>query len=194
MITQSKIIPLLWLAMLLMLVGCNGRLSLVRDVIHFYTSEVSFPDKMLLIENGDSLTVSIPEIVKPLLIHYYGPDECSDCALNHMRDNVRLAEYSKENGKFDFIVILAPPYEEKTSIIEKAIEMSLPVRIYVDDMHYFYSEGVILPYSSTHIFMINSNHIPVYVGHPFENTKSKVEFEKRVKECLLTSTTYIIND
>ena len=173
---------MLWLTMLLMLVGCNGRLALMKDAFRFYSSEVSFPEKMLRIENGDTATVSMSKLNKPLLIHYYGPEDCSDCALNHMRDNIRLARYSKENGFFDFIVIIAPPLEERIDIIEKATEMSLPLCLYVDSMHFFPSEGVIPSNSSLHTFLIDTKNTPIFVGSPLANEATKNRFEKRLRE------------
>jgi hypothetical protein len=184
MSVRIKIKPLLWLAMLLMLVGCNGKLSLIKDSFRFYNSEVSFPDQMLLIENGDTSTVAMPKIDKPMLVRFYGSYECSDCALNHMRDNVRLEKYSKKNGLFDFIVILAPPTEESESIINKAIGMSLPLRIYVDSSHYYESEGIIPKSEATHTFMIDTHYTPFYLGNPLRSTKDKEHFEKYLTKYL----------
>lgn len=182
MSVRIKIKPLLWLAMLLMLVGCNGKLSLIKEAYHFYNSTISFPETMLRIENGDTATVSMSMLDRPLLIHYYSPEDCSECALNHMRDNIRLARYSKENGLFDFIVIIAPPLEDSIDIIEKATEMSLPLSLYVDSMHFFPSDSVIPSNSSLHTFLINTKNTPIYVGSPLANKSTKNRFERILRE------------
>ena len=178
MITQSKITPLLWLAVFLMLVGCNGKLSLIKDSIRFYNSTVSFPERMLRIENGDTATVSIPKFTKPLLIRYYGPEECSDCALNHMRDNIKLDKYAKDKGYFDFIIVLAPPTEEIDYIIEETVKMRLPVCIYIDTPFYFQSEGNNLLNGAFDLFMIDALGRPVFIGNPLQNRKTEKIFEK----------------
>jgi hypothetical protein len=181
MITRSKIIHLLWLAMLLMLVGCNGRLSLIKDAIRFYNSTVSFPDKMLCIENGDTATVAIQLLSKPLFVDYYSPDECSDCALNTMREKLRMANYSKDNGLFDYMVILAPPEHERESVVEKAMDMTLPLCIYIDVSLFFELENVIPSNPVLHSFLLDANHTPIYSGNPLHDYKHRVEFEERLK-------------
>lgn len=178
MISRAKIFPLLWLAMLLMFVGCNGRLSLIKDAFRFYNSTFSFPEKMLCIENGDTATVSITKLNKPLLIRYYGPDECSDCALNHMRDNIRLANYSKEIVCFDFVVILAPPKEDFDYVVEKAKGMSMPICIYIDYLNQINIYNRIPAISTFHFFLLDLSFIPRFLGDPLHNDDTRLRFEE----------------
>ncbi|MBQ3812052.1 MAG: hypothetical protein II841_00630 [Bacteroidales bacterium] len=135
---------------------------------------------MVKIENGIIDEVSYKRSGHPLLVRYYAPEECSDCALNHMNDNFKYHSMSQREGLFDFIVVMAPPEKDRTRVIEKAMAMNNPLAIYIDSSYYLKNKGVIPSFPGFHLFLLDADGTPVFVGNPLQNESTKSRFNRRL--------------
>ena len=168
------------LCALLFLSGCGEQGNTLREYVNFCQTRVSLPEQMIKIVNGrvDSINNYSPSL--PVLVRYYGSKECTDCAFSHMRDNLKQLYLSKQEKTFDFIVIMAPPEDVREEVIARAVEMSLPLTIMVDDSYYLESQRGFPSSPSLHSFLLNLRGRPVFIGSPFRNSKTLTKFHRRL--------------
>lgn len=181
MMRKSRLILLL-LAALLALPGCGEQTPAMKEYKQFLRSRVTLPERMTRIGQGVREDVSYKRSGRPLLVNYYGPEECSSCAVSHMRDNIKFLNMSRRDGDFDFIVIMAPPEEERERVIEQALAMSLSLDIYMDDAYHLESLGVIPSDAALHSFLLDADGKPVFVGSPLWNEASKARFQAEISK------------
>lgn len=149
------------------------------EVMRFYQCSIELPESMLVINDGLLKQEELPKDEIHVLIRYYGPDECNECALNHMVENYSLASLAeRENGAFRLMIIMAPADEDREIVIRQALDMSLPARIYVDDSYHFESLGVIPGFRGTRTFLLNIKGTPVFVGDPTKSASSLKRFRR----------------
>lgn len=173
---------LLLLAGLLALISCGERNSAMKEYKQFVQSHITLPERMIRIGQGTREDVVYKRSGRPLLVNYYGPEECSSCAVSHLRDNIKFLNMSQRDGNFDFIVIMAPPKEDREMVIERTLAMSLPLSVYIDDAYYMESLGVIPANASFHSFLLDAGGKPVFVGSPLWNESAKVRFQAEISK------------
>ena len=178
--TKYIILTSLFLIGLQLLTGCGTRGSIRKEYVRFMHSRITFPEELIKIEDGVQERVHYERSGRPLLIHYYGPDECSSCAVSHMQNDIKYLTMAQREGKFDFIVVMAPPEEDRDMVIRKAQEMALPLSIYIDDTYHFQSLEVIPPYPIMHYFLLGEKGSPIFIGPPFYDEKTRAQFLRRL--------------
>lgn len=180
MISFKHISILFCLIGALALCGCNGRVRDTKEAILFCKSTVVLPHEMIAIENGSLNLSSIPQNGVPTLVRYYAPNDCNECAVSHMRDNVALVDFSKKDESFEVVVIMSPPDEDREEIMRKIIELKLPIVVYFDTSYYLESLGVIPKNSALHSFLLDKDGHPVFLGNPLKNDASLDRFRKAI--------------
>lgn len=173
---------LLLLAALLAMPGCGEQTPAMKEYKQFLQSRVLLPERMTRIRQGVQEDVLYKRSGRPLLVNYYGPEECSSCAISHLRDNIKFLNMSQRNGDFDFIVIMAPPEEDREMVIERTLAMSLPLSVYIDDSYYLDSLGVIPANAALHSFLLDAGGRPVFVGSPLWNESAKARFQAEISK------------
>ena len=178
--TKFIILTSLFLIGLQLLAGCGTRGSIRKEYVRFMHSRITFPEELIKIEDGVQERVHYERSERPLLIHYYGPDECTSCAVGHLQNDIKYLTMAQRERTFDFIVVMAPPEEDREMVIRKAQEMALPLSIYIDDTHHFQSLEVIPPYPIMHYFLLGEKGSPIFIGPPFYDEKTRAQFQRRL--------------
>lgn len=173
---------LLLLVGLLALPGCGERTPEMKEYKQFLQSRVTLPERMTRIVQGVREEVLYKRSGRPLLVNYYGPEECSSCAVNHMRDNIKFLNMSQRDGNFDFIVVMAPPEEDREIVIERVQAMSSPLNIYIDNAYHLESLGVIPANAALHSFLLDADGKPVFVGSPLWNESARARFQAEISK------------
>ena len=179
--SRTKLSLLCLFTGLLLFVGCGERWSAKKEYAQFKRACITFPETMTKIENGNLEEVRFERSARPILVKYYGPEECSTCAVAHMQDNIKFMTLAQREGGFDFIVILAPPAEERALVVEKARLMSLPLTIYIDDSYHFEHLGVIPQNTAMHFFLLDMKGKPVFVGSPLSDESKRSIFQTMIR-------------
>ncbi len=181
MMRKLKMIFLL-LVGLLFVFSCGERNTAMKEYKQFQQSRITLPERMIRIGQGIREDVVYKRSGRPLLVNYYGPEECSSCAVSHLHDNIKFLNMSQRDGNFDFIVIMAPPEEEREMVIEQTLAMSLPLSVYIDDAYYMESLGVIPADAALHSFLLDADGKPVFVGSPLWNESAKERFQAKISK------------
>lgn len=144
----------------------------------FYNTKVTLPDTMIAIEEGKLKHVHLPKQGTSILIRYYGPDDCKECAVNHMKDNEEILELSNKTGLFEFVIIMAPQVNEQREIMEKVISLNTSLCVFFDTSFYLESLDVIPTHPEMHTFLLSKEMKPVFIGNPLQNKTSLERFNK----------------
>jgi len=146
----------------------------------FYRTEVILPDAMVAVKNGKVTHVPLPGTGTdcPVLVRYYGPDDCNECALSHMRENEELARWAAADKSFYLLIVMAPKDEDRNGTIERVKDMRSSLTVYFDESYYFESQKVIPQSDKMHTFLLGDDRKPKYIGNPLKNESSKKRFMK----------------
>lgn len=77
--------------------GCSQQ-SLRREMKEFMSNEIALPVELTEIKDGHMRSVKMT-MDKPMLIVFYGVDECSSCAINHLKDDLLGFVDIEQSGK-----------------------------------------------------------------------------------------------
>ena len=168
----------------LALTGCKGRVRDMIDVVRFCRSQVILPEEMMAIENGSLRLMSFPPKGTPILLRYYGPDDCNECAISHMRDNIALVNFAHKESGFEVVVIMSPTDQERETIMAKLCELKLPITIFIDSSFYCESLGVIPNNSNLHSFLLNKEGTPIFFGNPLKSDDLLKSFRKAISQSI----------
>ena len=145
------------------LTGCANHLR--EEYNSFVNSRILLPDELCLIANGEVIEHdSFDE--KPKLIIYIDSTECSVCKAKSVKAFDKLFDMSDSTGLFETMVILSPNKSSTNSIVEDLLFTDLSYPIYVDISQSFARNNSIPEDKRMHIFLIDKNHTPVFVGDP----------------------------
>ena len=158
--------------------GCDGAYSSVVQAMRFYRSEVVLPDAMIAVRDGKLTHVPLPGTDRPVLVRYYGPDDCNECALSHMRENEELARWAEADKSFYLLIVMAPKDEDRMGTIERVMDMRSSLTVYFDESYFFESQKVIPSSDKMHTFLLGDDRKPKYIGNPLKNESSKKRFMK----------------
>ena len=165
---------------LMLFCGCREQGNAVLESARFRHSRVALPENVLKIEKGKVDSMFHFQPLRPVMVHYYGSKECTDCAFSPMRDYLKYLDFSKKNGGFDFYVIMAPPVELRDSVVDRAAKMSLPLTILIDDSYFLEKQESFPSSASFHTFLLDVDGRPAFIGSPFRNKSTLKKFSKRL--------------
>lgn len=155
------------------------RITMVKEYIAFSESVVRIPDEMRVFQNGIEVGSESINFTKPLLVRFYGSEECTECAISHMSENLCFSELARSNN-LEFLVILSPKIEEKRTIEDNIRGMVLPIKVCLDESLIIESQEVIPKTTMFHLFLLDNNGHPVYIGNPLVSEKRQTEFKEVV--------------
>ena len=84
--------------------GCGNR-ELRKQVSLFMAHKITLPSELLEVKCGSISPVTIA-VDKPMLIFFYGNEECSSCAVSHLKDDLSGFVDIEQSGKCKVVILL----------------------------------------------------------------------------------------
>ena len=160
--------------------SCDS-LRTIKLTYRFLHSKLALPTKMIKVENGQDYECEYSADI-PVYVIYYSPEECSECALNHMIANKPYFDFSRRQGNFETIVVVAPKREIYSEVISLAKQLAFPNPIYIDFDHYLEKQSVIPQDDRFHSFLLDTEGDVCYIGRPLSSQSSQRQFIKCLSE------------
>ena len=137
-----------------LLFGCGEAGKTVHELIGFISSTLEMPETMLCVEKGH-VSIYHYDQGHPTLVYYYGPDECSDCAIGRMARNMELLDWGEQSGLFSVMHIMAPMEDRTEEVIERLLKSDFDFPVYIDNDYILEDQSVIPKDSRLHAFMLD---------------------------------------
>ena len=170
--------------MILCSVLCNtafvscGNQDLRKQMREFMSKEIVMPVELTEIKDGHMRSVKMTTD-EPMLIVFYGKDECSSCAINHLNDDLSGFADIEQSGKCKVVILFSPSEDDVLDVQEQIRELKFPFPIYVDMYGDFYRINEDFPSDRRfHSFLIGKDAHPVFIGNPLHGEKLSIVFDK----------------
>lgn len=170
--------------MILCSVLCNtafvscGNQDLRKQMREFMSKEIVMPVELTEIKDGHMRSVKMTTD-EPMLIVFYGKDECSSCAINHLNDDLSGFADIEQSGKCKVVILFSPSEDDVLDVQEQIRELKFPFPIYVDMYGDFYRINEDFPSDRRfHSFLLGTDAHPVFVGNPLHNNELSKIFDK----------------
>lgn len=152
------------LCLFVMVSCCNEKHNIARQYRKFISHEINIPNEMTLFDHGVAKVVNTNTDF-PIYVIYYGPQECTSCNINAIRENEPIFELSEEYGSFVPMIIFSPKRDNieivRNYLVDTSI-VSLPV--FLDDSLIMHSNQIPDDLRFHH-FLLSPNRHPVFVGN-----------------------------
>lgn len=175
------------LNMILCSVLCNtafvscGNQDLRKQMREFMSKEIVMPVELTEIKDGHMRSVKMTTD-EPMLIVFYGKDECSSCAINHLNDDLSGFVDIEQSGKCKVVILFSPSEDDQLDVQDQIREQKFPFPVYVDLYGDFYRINKDFPSDRRfHSFLLGNDAHPVFVGNPLHGKKLYKVFEKVLK-------------
>jgi len=160
--------------------GCSQQ-SLRREMKEFMSNEIALPVELTEIKDGHMRSVKMTTD-EPMLIVFYGKDECSSCAINHLNDDLSGFVDIEQSGKCKVVILFSPSEDDQLDVQDQIREQKFPFPVYVDLYGDFYRINKDFPSDRRfHSFLLGNDAHPVFVGNPLHGKKLYKVFEKVLK-------------
>lgn len=157
--------------------GCSQQ-SLRRDMKKFMSMQIGFPSELIMLNDGRMSSGKIDKD-KPVMVFFYGKDECSSCAINHLNDDLSGFADIEQSGKCKVVILFSPSEDDVLEVQEQIRELKFPFPIYVDMYGDFYRINEDFPSDRRfHSFLIGKDAHPVFIGNPLHGEKLSIVFDK----------------
>lgn len=158
-------------------VSCGDQ-DLRRKMKEFMSNEIALPVELTEIKGGHMRSVKMT-MNKPMLIVFYGVDECSSCAIDHLKDDLLGFVDIEQSGKCKVVVLFSPSEDDLMDVQEKIRGLEFHFPIYVDFYGDFYRLNKDFPSDRRfHSFLLGADSHPVFVGNPLHDEELSKIFEK----------------
>lgn len=154
----------------------KGIRDLARTMKAFKNETICLPDRVLLVDGGTRRLCSIDRSL-PLLVYYYGHDDCTDCVIMHLRDLTPIWTMAREKGTFEIAVIFSPDQIEMENVIDNISHRQFDFPVYID-IEEAMDSAKIPKDSRFHTFLLDKNLRPVMIGNPLSSEKMMQVFQK----------------
>lgn len=163
----------LFLGTLCLFPACGEKQQLRKALRDFQAATITFPDKMLVMENGIPRDSIIRQTGYRFIV-YTAPDECSSCRIQHISEDEDLFKFAREEG-LDLYVIFSYDSEEDSAFFRELALASHLRPLWVDTQGEFFqmNESVIPKDPRFHYFLLTPDGHPVIVGNPANNNVIK---------------------
>ena len=157
--------------------GCGNR-ELRKQVSLFMAHKITLPSELLEVKCGSISPVTIA-VDKPMLIFFYGNEECSSCAVIHLKDDLSGFVDIEQSGKCKVVILFSPSEDDLMDVREQIRELKFPFPVYVDLYGDFYRINKDFPSDRRfHSFLLGTDAHPVFVGNPLHNNELSKIFDK----------------
>lgn len=152
----------------LSLVSCNTEKTELRKILRsFQNEEIEIPSDMLVINDCRAIVDTVRH-GGPAFVMYFTDIECTDCAINHLRDYAGLFSFKDRYPVLDVLIVLDVPEDSLLDVVKKLEEQKLMFPVYLDINGKFKTMNI--PKDGRfHSFLIDSDNKPVLVGNPIRS-------------------------
>lgn len=162
------------------LVSC-GDWELRRQMKSFMAQVITLPSELQEIKCGSISPVTIT-MSNSTMVFFYGNDECSFCAIDHLKDDLLGFVDIEQSGKCKVVVLFSPSEDDQLDVQDQIRELKFPFPVYVDLYGDFYRINKDFPSDRRfHSFLLGNDAHPVFVGNPLHGKKLYKVFEKVLK-------------
>ena len=162
------------------LVSC-GDWELRRQMKSFMAQVITLPSELQEIKCGSISPVTIT-MSNSTMVFFYGNDECSFCAIDHLKDDLLGFVDIEQSGKCKVVVLFSPSEDDLMDVQEKIRGLEFHFPICVDFYGDFYRLNKDFPSDRRfHSFLLGNDAHPVFVGNPLHGKKLYKVFEKVLK-------------
>ena len=162
------------------LVSC-GDWELRRQKKSFMAQVITLPSELQEIKCGSISPVTIT-MSNSTMVFFYGNDECSSCAIDHLKDDLLGFVDIEQSGKCKVVVLFSPSEDDQLDVQDQIRELKFPFPVYVDLYGDFYRINKDFPSDRRfHSFLLGNDAHPVFVGNPLHGKKLYKVFEKVLK-------------
>ena len=176
------------------LCGCSqGQIKKeIRDIIN---ATIQFPQQLNIVQQEKDSLISSSYIDQKniKLVFYNGPQQCSTCSINRLKEDGKIFSLYQQNLNDLIIVVLySPAYKEYKSLIANLKLDSLFFPVYVDIKSSFDQLNPIIPSDSRyHTFLLDKNNKVVLVGNPLASDAMWDLFRKTLDNMLAHDGVYV---
>ena len=119
----------------------------------------------------------------PMLILFYGKNECSLCSINHLADDLGEIKRIEELGRCKVLIFFSLTTEdEQIEIPERVRESEFSFPIYLDLYGDFYRYNAEFPDDERfHSFLVGTDGYPVFVGNPLKDSRFRKIFDETLE-------------
>ena len=162
------------------LVSC-GDWELRRQMKSFMAQVITLPSELQEIKCGSISPVTIT-MSNSTMVFFYGNDECSSCAIDHLKDDLLGFVDIEQSGKCKVVVLFSLSEDDQLDVQDQIRELKFPFPVYVDLYGDFYRINKDFPSDRRfHSFLLGNDAHPVFVGNPLHGKKLYKVFEKVLK-------------
>ena len=187
MILKNEIVMRRMLKFILMmccaalLCGCSN-MKLRRQMKDFMGRKVVFPQELMEICAGRTRSAYV-SFDSPMLILFYGKNECSLCAINHLADDLDEIKRIEELGRCKVLIFFSLTTEdEQIEIPERVRESEFSFPIYLDLYGDFYRYNAEFPDDERfHSFLVGTDGYPVFIGNPLKDSRLRKVFNETLE-------------
>ena len=168
-------------AMLCLMISCTQH-ALRQDMKKFMSENIAFPTDLIKITDGQVSSGKI-ELYKSVMVFFYGKDECSSCAINHLNDYLSGFIDIEKSEKCRVVILFSPLEDDILDVQNQISELKFPFPIYVDLYGEFYRINKDFPSDRRfHSFLIGKDAHPVFIGNPLRGEKLSKVFKMVLKK------------
>lgn len=167
-------------------VSCGDKRSMLKTLTEFTKTEIVLPEDLEVCADG-IFRIADMSTLKPMkMIVYYDSTECSNCRISHIMELEPLYRLSKEDGRFDVLIIFSPADEDIETVRLQLMYQDIPFPVYLDTFKTFSLMNSSIPQDIIfHSFMMDMDGKPVFVGNPtLDDVLNKV-FEEVLYKCYI---------
>lgn len=122
---KNALLTILLAVIVAAIVGCNDKRVAVRKaLLEFESGNIVFPEKLLKVEGVALSFDTLPSATLLRYVLYYGPEDCSECAISHLMEKSAIFDMADEMGSFVPIIVFSPVPEKaeelRNSLIQRA--------------------------------------------------------------------------
>lgn len=167
---------------LLSVIGCKPEVRQMAKAIKlFKQTTIVFPENTLIIRNGAANTCTSMFNKRTTFVIYYEENDCQECDIAHLSDLAPLYSLADEQN-IDICCLFSPKEDEVRDVIELLKSSGFGYDVFVDIEHSFKQSNPELPADKRfHIFCVNHESKPVFIGNPYTNKKAYKTFLKSIK-------------
>lgn len=165
--------------LLLFVCGCACSDNSVKTELRgFMSRTISFPDTLLVFDEGKMSLGFIPCEREQTLVYFMGYKDCFDCEISHLHNLVPIFQKAEFDARFHSVVIIVPENGNLEHILHAVRHAVFPYPIYISmDSEWARTSGI--PEDSRfHAFLLDKNNHPKLVGNPLSSEKMMSLFEK----------------
>lgn len=187
MILKNEIVMRRMLKFILMmccaalLCGCSN-MKLRRQMKDFMAHKIVLPQELMEICDGRTRPVCV-FVDSPMLILFYGKNECSLCAINHLADDLDEIKMVEKSGQCKVLILFSLTTEDdQIEIPEQVRESKFSFPIYLDLYGDFYRYNAEFPNDERfHSFLVGTDGYPVFIGNPLKDSRLRKVFNETLE-------------